>query len=186
MDILKMDSGSTVQLNVMFTTIVVGFSLICLLSERIGSRNRFVTFILVVLIYFGFLGINLLSNGFDKDIIFIEYLAATSIPSIILASIIAALNLSKPISKARFIIYPAAALFSSQLIIISAIMFLHYSSPVKSITSEALFFSFFSSLIYLVGLLPFLVLLFKNPFWRKRFESLTGIRSNIPFLTIRN
>ncbi len=182
-----MDSGGTIQLNVMFTIMVLGFSMVWLLAERIGNRNRFVTFLLATLIYFGFLGVNLLSGGFGKDMIAIASLAAISIPAIIFAFIIATLNSPKPFNTARFIIYIGAALFSSLLIIFSAIMFIFYpifypsqNMPVKTQITVVLIGSFFSSLIYYAGLLPFLVMLFSNPFWRKRFEAVLGIKTKIP------
>ena len=185
---LQMDSGSTVQLNVIFTILVVGFSMVWLLAERIGNRNRFVTFLLAILIYFGFLGVNLLSSGFGKDMIAIVSLAAISILAIVFAFIIAiaALKSSKPFNIARFVIYIGAALFSSLLIIFSIIMFIFYpifypsqNMPVKTQITDVLIVSFYSSLIYYVGLLPFLVMLFANPFWRKRFEAVSGIQTKI-------
>jgi len=178
-----MGSGSTVQLNVMFTIMVLGFSMVWLLTERIGNRNRFVTSLLATLIYFGFLGVNLLSSGFGKDMIAIASLAAISISAIIFAFIIAALNSPKPFNISRFIIYIGAALFSVLLIIFSIVMFVFYPAqnmPVKTRIIELLIASFFSSLIYYAGLLPFLILLFSNPFWRKRFEAVLGIRTKIP------
>jgi hypothetical protein len=51
--------------------------------------------------------------------------------------------------------------------------------PVKTQITDVLIVSFFSSLIYYAGLLPFLVMLFSNPFWRKRFEAVTGIQTKI-------
>ena len=182
MSILPMDSGGTVQLNVMFTIMVLGFSMVWLLAERIGSRNRLVTFLLANLIYFGFLGVNLLSGGFGKDIINISYLAAISIMAVIFAFIAAALIPQKPFNTARFIIYIGAALFGVLLIIFSIIMFVFYPAPDRSFNSrivELLMASFFSSLIYFAGLLPFLVLLFSNPFWRKRFDAVMGIQTKI-------
>ena len=183
MKILQMDSGSTVQLNVMFTIVVLGFSMVWLLAERIGNRNRFVTFLLATLIYFGFLGVNLLSCGFGKHMIAIVSLAAISIPSIIFAFIIAALTSPKPFNTARFVITIGAALFSVSLIIFSITMFILYQSqnlPVSAWITDLLTVSFFSSLIYYAGLLPFLILLFSNPFWRKRFEAVLGIQTKIP------
>jgi len=182
MQILHMSSGSAAQLNVMFTIMVVGFSLIWLLAERIGNRNRFITFLLATLIYFGFLGLNLLSGGFSKDIISIAYLAAISIPAILFAFVIAAINSPKPFNTARFVISIGAALLSSLLIIFSALMFIFYpipDIPIASRIAELLTASLFSGLIYYAGLLPFLVLLFANPFWRKRFEAVLGIQTKI-------
>jgi hypothetical protein len=180
--ILRLDSGGTVQLNVLFTVMVAGFSMVWLLAERIGNRKRFVTFTLATLVYFGFLGVNLLCSGFGKDIVSITLLAAVSIPPIMIALLIAARSSSKSFSRARFTACTGAGLFGSLLAIALAILFLFYPDPNRPIGSriaEVLAFSFLTSLIYFVGLLPFLALLFTNPFWRKRFEYVTGIRTSV-------
>jgi hypothetical protein len=49
--------------------------------------------------------------------------------------------------------------------------------PLKARVAEVLFASFLGSLIYYAVLLPFLVLLFANSFWRKRFEAISGIET---------
>ncbi len=173
MNILKISSGSTAQLNIMFTIMVLGFSMVWLLAERIGNRNRFVTFLLATMIYFGLIGVNLLSSGFSKDTIAITYLAVISIPAIIFAFIFAALISPKPFNTTRFIVYVGVALFIVLLIIFSSIIFVFYPASNLSINRrivELLTATFFSSLIYYAGLLPFLILLFSNPFWRKRFQ----------------
>lgn len=180
MNILKMTSGSAVQTKVIFSIMVLGFSMIWLLAERIGNRNRFVTFLLAILTYFGFLAINLLSNGFSKHITAIAYLAAVSIPAIILAFVFAALYSRNSFNTARFIIYIGAALFSVSLIIFASIMSILYTNPINTWIVDLLTVSFFSSLIYYAGLMPFLILLFSNPFWRKRFEAVLGIQTKIP------
>jgi hypothetical protein len=183
MNILKMTSGSAVQFNVIFTIMVLGFSLIWLLAERIGNRNRFVTFLLATLIYYSFLGVNLLSNGFSKHIISIVALAAVSIPAIILAFVFAALYSKNSFNTARFIIYIGAALFGVSLTIFTIIFSIFYPTFISEINRwivELLTVSFFSSLIYYVGLLPFLILLFSNIFWRKRFKTVLGIQTKIP------
>jgi len=183
MKLLPMDSGGTVQLNVMFTIIVLGFSMVWLFAERIRNRNRFVTFLLATLIYFGFLGVNLLSAGFGESIIAIVCLAAISISAIIFAFVIATVTSPKPFNTVRFVTIIGAALFTSLLIIFSAIMFIFYpppNVPVHTRIAEVLTASFFSGLIYYAGLLPFLAMLCANPFWRKRFEAVLGIQTNIP------
>jgi len=62
-------------------------------------------------------------------------------------------------------------------------MFIFYPAqnmPVNTRIAELLIAFFFSSLIYCAGLLPFLILLFSNSFWRKRFEAVLGIQIKIP------
>ena len=167
MQLLQMDSGSVVQLDVMFTILVVGFSMVWLLAERIGNRNRFVTCLLAALVYFGFLGVNLLSSGFGEAMIRMASVAAISIAAIVLAFIVAALSSPKPFNTARFVIYIGAALFGSLLITFSAAVFIfcpRQNVPVNTRITETLIASFFCSLVYYAGLLPFLVMLCANPF----------------------
>jgi len=183
MHIVPMDSGGAVQLNVMFTIMVLGFSMVWLLAERIGNRNRFVTFLLATLIYFGFLAVNLLSAGFGKNIVAIAALAAVSIPAILFAFLIASPHCTKPFNTARFILYIGVALFAVLLVIFSIITFLFYPAPdrpIKGVINELLIASFLGSLIYYAVLLPFLILLLANSFWRKRFEAVLGIQTRIP------
>ncbi|MBN2132724.1 MAG: hypothetical protein JW741_24705 [Sedimentisphaerales bacterium] len=181
--ILPMDSGGVVQLDVMFTIMVVGFSMVWLLAERIGHRNRFVTFLLATLVYFGFLGVTLLSAGFGKSIIAIVALAAVSIPAILLAFVIASPHCTKPFGAARFILTIGVALFVVLLVIFSVIMLLFYRAPgrpMRDLMNELLIGCLFGSLIYYGVLLPFLILLLAHPFWRKRLEAVLGIQTKAP------
>jgi hypothetical protein len=178
--LLQMTSGSAAQLNVMFTMMVGGFSLVWLLAERIGNRNRFITFLLASLVYFGFLGVNLLASGFAEDIITIAALAAVSILAIILAFVVAAFNSRKALYTWRFVLCFGAALFGLLLIIFASVMFIldpAPNRPIKAQILELLFASLSGSLIYFAALVPFFLLLFGRPFWRRRFEAISGIQT---------
>ena len=180
---MRVTSGSAAQLHVMFTIIVLGLSMVWLLAERIGHRNRFVTFLLASLIYFGFLGVSLLANGRSRDVTAIASLAAVSIPAILLALFLATPHCTKPFHGARFVAWVGVALFVALLVTFSVIMFVFYRPSNRSIESllrELLIASFFGSLIYYAGLLPFLVLLLANPFWRKRLEAVLGLQTEVP------
>jgi len=178
--LLQMPSGSAVQLNVMFTMMVGGFSLVWLLAERIGNRHRFVTFLLASLVYFAFLGMNLLANGLGEAILSMAALAAISILAIILAFVVAAINERKTFNPMRFVTYLGVALFGFLLIIFGSVMFILNPAPnwpLKERLLELLMSSFFGSLIYFAALVPFLVLLFGHPFWQRRFEAVFGVRT---------
>jgi hypothetical protein len=175
MMVLKPTSGSAVQMNMFFAIVVVGFSTIWLLAERIGSRNRLVTFLLGALIYFGTLGANLLTGEFGKDAMPVAAVAAISISSILLAFAIASMASSRSFRKARFLALTGVSLFGSHLIILSLVMLLFYPSrPIRDQMTEVAFASFVMSLVFLLGLAPFLVLLWANRFWRRRFEGVLG------------
>jgi hypothetical protein len=180
MHLVRMDSGSGVQLNALFTIMVLGFTLVWLVAERLPHGNRFVTFLLATLVYFGFLGVNLLSRGFSKDILGIASLAAISIPALMFALLVAALRSPPPFHLVRYLIRVGAALFGALLILFGVAMFVFYRAPNLPLTTrmvEWLTASFFTSLICCVALFPFLVLLFSHPFWRKRFASVWGIHA---------
>jgi hypothetical protein len=169
-------SGDTVQFNVLFTIIIVGFSMIWLLAERIGNRNRLVAFLLAALIWLGFLGVNLLCRGFH-DAAFIIVFGGVSASSILLAFAIASWFSAKRFRKIRFVAWVGLGLLGSLLAVASTFVFLFYpSGPVVDQLREVSVASLIFGLVYLVCLSPFLVLLWTNRFWRRRFECVTGIR----------
>jgi hypothetical protein len=122
------------------------------------------------LIYFGFLGVNLLCSGFNEDIIFVASLAAVSIPPIMLALFFASCKSRKAFNATRFIMFFGITLFSFMPISFATIW------PFPDPIVELLMASFLSGLIYFAATLPFLVLLYANPFWRNRFEAVSGIK----------
>lgn len=176
---MGMPTGSVVQFNFMFTVLVLGFSMVWLLAERIGNRNRFVTFLLAVLVYLGFLMVNLLGSGFGDDTVQIACLAVISIVGLLPAFFLAGVIAGKPFNVARFLIYLPVALF--MLLMVCFLVAFHMvlligndNFPFSSMVVEALTASFFASLIYYIAILPFVVLLMNSPFWRKRFDAVLG------------
>lgn len=176
---MRMDSGgSSVQLDFMFRVLVLGFSMIWLLAERIGNRSRLVTCLLAILIYLGFLGVDLLGGGFGKDTVAMACFAGASILAIFFALLLAGLIAGKPFNIARFLIGLPAALYTLVLILFLIVMRALTGNgdyPFSSMIVEALMASFFTALIYYVSLLPFVVLLVNSPFWRKRFDAVLGV-----------
>ncbi len=177
---IGIDSGGGVQLNFMFTVLVLGFSMIWLLAERIGNRNRFVTFLLAISIYLGFLGVNLLGGGFGDDTVQIAGLAAISIVALLPAFFLAGVAAGTPFNRRRFLIWLPIALYS--LLLISFAIVMGVSSridnyPLSSMVVEAIVASFFTGVVYCVSLVPFVVLLLNSPFWRKRFDAVLGVQA---------
>jgi len=150
-------------------------------AERIGSRSRLITLSLAALIYLGFLGLNLRRAGLGKDTGDIALFAAASVLPILFAFVIGTLSSLRSFSKARFIACTGAALFVWVAIIGATVTLVFDPSVNRSITSrmivEVIGAFLLLSLVYFVALLPFLVLLFTNRFWRRRFERVTGIRT---------
>ncbi len=181
MMLMKMDSGGLYQLNVMFTIMVVGFALVWLWAERIRFRNRWVRWLGAALIYYAFLGVTLLCNGFSKDVISVVGLAALSVPAILLALGVASAMSRQWFSMSRFIIQFGIALWGALLVVFAMAMFVFMSIPELSVYEqvfELLMVTFFSGIIYWAGCFPFLILIFVNPFWQRRFTVLSEIRIN--------
>jgi hypothetical protein len=176
MNLWDWGSGTTVQFNVLFTILIVGFSILWLLAERIGNRNRLVAFLLAAAIWFSFLGVNLLSRGFH-DAEFTVVFGGVSILSVLLAFGIATRFSTRRFRKTRFVAWAGFGLLGSLLAVASTLVFLFYSSrPIVDQLTEVSVASLIFGLVYLVCLSPFLVLLWANRFWRRRFECITGIR----------
>jgi hypothetical protein len=181
MTIAKMTSGDRAQLNMFFTITVLGFSMIWLLADRIGHRSRLVAFLSAAVIYFGFLGADLLASGFGKDAMTIAILASLSILPILLAFAAASRPSSRSFGKVRFLAVAGAVLFVSFAVILSvATLITHPSHSLRGRIEELAFASLTFSAVFLVALTPFLVLLWTNRFWRRRFERVTRIRINAP------
>jgi len=180
--ILRLSSGDVVQMNVLFMVMVVGFSMVWLLGERIGNRNRFVAFLLATLVWFGCLGVNLFGVGVGKTMITAASMAAISIPPIVLALVVATLVCARRFGRFRFIAGMAGTLFASLLAVLSAVMLIFSMPAGRSMSDrlvEVLLASFVISLVCFVGLLPFVFLLLANSFWRRRLECVTGIRTSV-------
>ena len=187
--LLQMTSGSLVQLDLMFTIMIVGFSLIWLLAERIKFRSGSGTLVCAALVYFGFLGVNLLCNGLHKDIIAVATCAAVSIPPILFAFFVASAKSRASFSAMRFLVYFGVTLFCSLLITFGMIMFIFYPIPNRVLSdqlAELLLASFLSGLIYFTATLPFLILPCANPFWLNRFEALSGVNTQEQHLESEN
>lgn len=177
MTIAKTTTGDRAQMNMFFTITVLGFSMIWLLADRIGHRDRLVAFLLAAVIYFGFLGADLLTSGFGEDTMTVAILASLSILPILLAFAAASRLSSKSFGKVRFLVVAGAVLFVSFAVILSVVMLItHPGHSLRGRIDELAFASLIFSAVFLVALTPFLILLWTNHFWRRRFECVTGIR----------
>lgn len=166
MNLWDWGSGTTVQFNVLFTIIIVGFSMIWLLADRIGNRNR--------------LGVNLLSRGFH-DAAFTVVFGGVSVLSILLAFGIASRFSTKRFRKTCFVAWAGFGLLGLLVAVASTFVVLFYSSgPIVDQLTEVSVASLIFYLVYLVCLTPFLVLLWTSRFWRQRFERVTQIRVDAP------
>lgn len=179
--IMRLPSGSAVQMHMFFTIVVVGFSMIWLFADRIGIRRRLVALLLAALVYFGFLGANLLTGGFGKDAMTVAIMASLSILPILIAFAAATLLSSRSLGKARFLIVAGVVLFVSVAVILSVVMLItHPSHSLRGQIGELVSASLIFTGVLFVALTPFLVLLWTNRFWRRRFECVTGIRVEAP------
>lgn len=177
MTIAKTTTGDKVQMNAFFTITVLGFAMIWLLADRIRKCSRLVTFLSAAVIYFGFLGADLLASGFGKDTMTVAILASLSILPILLAFAAASRLSSKSFGKVRFLVVAGAVSFVSFAVILSVVTLItDPSHSLRGQIDELAFASLIFSAVFLLAFTPFLVLLWTNRFWRRRFECITGIR----------
>lgn len=169
---------------VIFVSIVncllIGFALNWLLAERIGNRNRFITWILAWVVFAAVLVVMLGSLGFGAEAIAFLIFIGLSVGILMVSFPLAAFVCRKKFGPVRFSLWTAVWVFLMTIGffltvgIIQALM-IDYSAVL--ILLQVLTASLIYAGVLIVGLLPFEILWFKNNFWRKRFEAVFGIKT---------
>jgi len=172
------------EANVMFLSLIdcllIGFTLNWLLGERIGNRNRFVTWLLAWLIFIVTFAVILINVGFGRDAIQLSIIIGLTIGILMVSFPLAAFICRKKFGPVRF------SLWMAVWILLAAISFFMVVGIIEALTVNysmmvILLQIFMASLIFagilIAGLLPFEILWFKNAFWKKRFEAVFGIKT---------
>lgn len=182
--ITNMPLDSAVQFTVMIDCLLIGLALNSLLAERIGNRSRWVTWLLAWLVFAGVYGVMLVNIGLSSTTIQVSIVMAIILAILMLSAPLAAFLCRKNFGAVRFTLWTllwlwllTMTLFTAVLVIQSA---LSGSMFVAVMLLQVLMIGSIFTAFLAVTLLPFEILWFKNPFWRKRFEALFGIKTRRP------
>lgn len=156
-----------------------GLILNWLLSQRIGNRNRFVTWLLGIIVFAIALGVMTISTGVGREAIQISIFIGLSVGILMVSFPLAGFLCRKKFGPVRFSLWMAFWVlittlgFFAAFGVIQAAM-IHYS--MKAILLQVLMVGLIYAGILIVGLLPFELVLFINSFWRRRFEAVFGLK----------
>jgi len=178
--VMGIPSESSVMFAYLIDCLLVGFTLIWLLGERIGNRNRFVTWLLAGLIFAAVYGVTLINVGLGGDAISLSIIIGLSVGILMFSFPPAAFLCRRKFGPIRFSFWTAiwtlvmTVGFFIVFGVIEAILIRY--SPIM-ILLQIMMISLIYAGILIVGLLSFEIVLFKSDFWRKRFEAIFGIKT---------
>jgi hypothetical protein len=173
---------------------LIGFILNWLLAERIGNRNRFVTWILSLLVFvlvfcavaLNF-GLDLNSMNIPVEMIQLSIIIGLTVGILFVSFPLAGFLCRKRFSAVKFSLWMAFWVLATTLgffLGVGIIEAASMSSSYINILLQVLIVGLVYGGILIVGLLPFEIVLFTNPFWRKRFEAVFGLRKTVPTINL--
>jgi hypothetical protein len=185
---MKVPSESAVLFVALVDCLLIAFVLNWLLAERIGNRNRLVTWFLSVLVFAAALGVTLINIGLGTEAIQISLFIGLTVGILMLSFPLAVFLCRKKFGPVRFSLWMAvwvllttSAFFCVFVMIQSALSGFSLMQVLPQVVMVTLIYAG----ILIVGLLPFEILWFNNSFWRKRFEAVFGIQTQRAAETVK-
>lgn len=160
--------------------LLIGFVLNWLLAERIGNRNRFVTWLLALVLFGVAYGVTLVNIGLGIEAIQFSIFIGLTVGILLVSFALAGFLCRKKFGPVRFSVWMAV------WVLVTTVSFLMMFGVAQVGLSSMSFAEIFiqiliAGLIYggilITALLPFEIVLFKNAFWRKRFEAVFGLKT---------
>lgn len=167
----------------MIDCLLIGFVLNWLLAERIGNRNRFVTWLLAWLIFALAFGMILINLGLGTEAIQVSIFIGLTVGILMLSFALAGFMCRKKFGPVRLSLWAAlwtVLLTNSFFLMVAVIQAAMFGMSFSGVMLQVLMVGFIYSGILIAGLLPFEILLFANAFWRKRFEAVFGLKKASP------
>lgn len=161
-------------------SLLIGFVLNWLLAERIGNRNRFVTWLLALLLFALAYGVMLVDLGVGTEAMQISIFIGLTVGILLVSFALAGFMCRKKFGPVRFSLWTAFWVLLTTtgfFMVIAIIQVLVSHQSIVTMLLRVLMVGFIYGGILIAGLLPFEILLFVNGFWRKRFEAVFGLKS---------
>ncbi len=172
-----MPSESSLLMGSMIDCLLVGFVLIWLMAERIGRRNRFVTWLLAWLVLGAALLAMIVNLGGGMYMVMLSIFIGLTFGILMVSFPLAAFSCRKRFSGLRFSLWLALWVVLATFVFYTAAALIQVMASGLSLVMvlmQILMVVFIYAGILVASLLPFEILWFKNAFWRKRFEAIFG------------
>ena len=182
--VLNFPSSVKMQFDMLFNAFTIGIAMLWLLAHKLGNRNRFITFILalIVMIFISIVGQVTYGEFSEQTIIFLFFIIFLSL-ALLISFVLAGWHCRDKYTGLRFILW--LALWSiiaslTAMIILIALTWVVQRPPVymlKAIMFQALIMGLVTGLLLYAINLPFMILAFCSPFYRERFYACLRLKS---------
>ncbi len=180
MSLAGMPSEAAVLFGMLIDCLLIGFVLNWLLAERIGNRNRFATWLLAMGVFGLVLIASLASFGMEEETAMVAIFIGLTVAVLLISFTLAGFLCRKKFGPVRFSLWAALWVLVSTFglfIVVAVIQAVIYNTSLLMMLTGIFIAAPIYAGILIVGLLPFEILLFKNAFWRKRFEAVFGLKT---------
>jgi len=184
--LLRFPSSARVLYDPLFASYTVGITVLWLLAHKLGNRNRFVTFLLalIIMIVVGLVGLASYGTGvsFNETTLFLMFLVILAL-AVLIGFILAARLCQKRYGGLRFTLWLALwTVISSVVAMLTfmAIMLLvegRLPSDLTSMLLQVLVVGLVAGLLLYAINLPFMILALSSPFFRERFYACLRLKS---------
>jgi hypothetical protein len=160
--------------------LLIGFVLNWLLAERIGNRNRFVTWLLALLLFALAYGVMLVNLGVGTEALQLSIFIGLTVGILLVSFALAGFMCRKKFGPVRFSLWMAFGVLLTTtgfFMVVAFIQVMVGHQSIMMILLQVLMVSLIYAGILIGGLLPFEILLFVNGFWRKRFEAVFRLKT---------
>jgi MFS family permease len=183
---MRIPSEASSMFILLIDCLLIGFILNWLLAERIGNRNRFVTWILSLLVFvlvfctvaLNF-GMDLNSLSIPVEMIQLSIIIGLTVGILFVSFPLAGFLCRKRFGAVKFSLWMAFWVLATTMgffLGVGIIEAASMSSSYINILLQVLIVGLVYGGILIVGLLPFEIVLFTSSFWRKRFEAIFGLK----------
>jgi len=183
--LLHFPSSARVQFDPLFASYTIGVAVLWLLAHKLGNRNRFVTFLLalIIMIVIDFVGIASYGMGAfsGETMLFTAFLAVLSF-AVLVGFVLAARQCRNRYSGLRFVLYLAlwtvAVCLASTLVFYPIVFIIQQVPvPISTVLLVALIAGLaFGAFLYVI-VFPFMILALRSSFFRERFYACLGLKS---------
>lgn len=167
----------------MIDCLLIGFALNWLLADRIGNRNRFITWLLSVMIFAAVFAATLVNIGLGSEALQVSIFIGMTVAILSISFPAAVFLCRKKCGAIQFSVWTAVWIILMTSLFFTGIVMIQSAISgfsVMQVLPQVIVVMLVYAGILIVALLPFEILWFNNSFWRKRFEALFGIKTRRP------
>lgn len=182
--LLNFPSIARVQYDPLFVSSTVGIAVLWLLAHKLGNRNRFVTFLLalIVVIVVGYVGLISYSVDSDETTMFLSLLAILAL-AVLISFVLSSWRCREHYNGLRFILWLGFWTVIISIIAILTFMVVMFGFEgrlprnVTDMLLQVLVVGLVIGLLSYVINLSFMILALSSPFYRERFYACLRLKS---------